>query len=243
MIDPVELAARLDEAARTPKAVPQPEQAFDVSTAYAAQRELLALRQARGERLAGVKMGFTSRAKMAQMGVSDLIWGRLTDAMRVPDGGTIDLSAYVHPRVEPEVAFLLGEGGSVEAVAPALEIIDSRYEDFRFSLESVIADNASSSGFVLGPWSPVPEGLENLGVVMSFDGVPVQVGSTAAILGDPRRALAGAVRLTRDAGLALEPGWVVLAGAATAAEALRPGVHVRAEVARLGAVEFSVEAS
>src|SRR3546814_17162853 len=82
-------------------------------------------------------MGFTSRAKMVQMGVSDLIWGRLTSAMLVEDGGSIPLSRYVHPRVEPEVAFLVGRPlagrvtpvqalGAVDAVAPALDVIDSR---------------------------------------------------------------------------------------------------------------------
>src|SRR3546814_16556575 len=94
-------------------------------------------------------MGFTSRAKMVQMGVSDLIWGRLTSAMLVEDGGSITLSRYVHPRVEPEVAFLVGRPlagrvtpvqalAAVDAVAPALEHIASRSEDFRLSLTAVV---------------------------------------------------------------------------------------------------------
>src|SRR3546814_19596745 len=96
---------------------------------------------------------------MVKMGVSDLIWGRLTSAMLVEDGGSITLSRYVHPRVEPEVAFLVGRPlagrvppvhalAAVDAVAPALEIIASRYADFRFSLTDVLAANTPASGFL-----------------------------------------------------------------------------------------------
>lgn len=200
-----------------------------------------------------MKMGFTSRAKMIQMGLDDLIWGRLTDAMVVEDGEEISLANYVHPRVEPEIAFLLKRPltfpctaadalAAVDGVAPAMEIIDSRYRNFKFSLEDVIADNASSSSFVVGPWHKPDSDLDNLGMVVEFNGRPVQIGSSAAILGQPVRSLVAAARLTAEAGETLEAGWIVMAGGATAAEALRPGVHVRNEVQNLGSVAFSVVA-
>lgn len=246
-VDVPALAARLDEAARAATPVAQltvnaPE--LDAATGYEIQRELIDRRVRRGERLVGLKLGLTSRAKMAQVGVSEVIWGRLTDAMRVPDGGTLATGGFVHPRVEPEVAFLLaGEpeagpeadfGSAVRAVAPALEVIDSRYADFRFTLPDVIADNTSAGAFVLGPWHPVPDGLDNLGVLLEVDGRVVEAGSTAAILGDPRRAYPRAARLARAAGISPAAGWVLLAGAATAAVPLRPRTHVRAVVERLG---------
>ncbi|MFB7407152.1 MULTISPECIES: 2-keto-4-pentenoate hydratase [unclassified Streptomyces] len=214
----------------------------DTDEAYAVQEALVARRLARGERLTGFKLGFTSRAKMRQMGVSDLIHGRLTDRMAIPDGGRVDTSALIHPRVEPEVAFLLGDtlrpGGdplaAVAAVAPALEVIDSRYHGFRFSLPEVIADNTSAAGYAVGPWS-APGDLDNLGVLLELDGRLAETGSTAAILGSPLRALAAAARLAG----ALEPGTVVLAGAATAAVPLPPGTHVRATVAGLGTVHLT----
>ncbi|MFE6856555.1 2-keto-4-pentenoate hydratase [Streptomyces sp. NPDC057674] len=214
----------------------------DTDEAYAVQEALVARRLARGERLTGFKLGFTSRAKMRQMGVSDLIHGRLTDRMAIPDGGRVDTSALIHPRVEPEVAFLLGDtlrpGGdplaAVAAVAPALEVIDSRYHGFRFSLPEVIADNTSAAGYAVGPWS-APGDLDNLGVLLELDGRLTETGSTAAILGSPLRALAAAARLAG----ALEPGTVVLAGAATAAVPLPPGTHVRATVAGLGTVHLT----
>ncbi|WBC17544.1 4-oxalocrotonate decarboxylase [Micromonospora sp. WMMA1998] len=241
------IAEKLGAAADTATAIPQlaAETGLDVDAAYAVQSALVQRRLDRGERLVGLKMGLTSKAKMAQVGVDEVIWGRLTDVMRVPDGGGVDVSAFIHPRVEPEVAFLLdrlpdpGEPvGSftraVRAVAPAIELIDSRYANFSFSLPDVVADNTSAAAFVVGPWSPVPDGLDNLGVLLEIDGRVAQVGSTAAILGDPRRALDEGLRLAGRHGVRLRKGWIFLAGAATAAVPLRPGAHVRATVEKLG---------
>ncbi|MEV7267970.1 4-oxalocrotonate decarboxylase [Micromonospora aurantiaca] len=241
------IAEKLGAAADDATAIPQlaAETGLDVDAAYAVQTALVKRRLDRGERLVGLKMGLTSKAKMAQVGVDEVIWGRLTDVMRVPDGGGVDVGDFIHPRVEPEVAFLLdrlpdpGEPvGSftraVRAVAPAIELIDSRYANFTFSLPDVIADNTSAAAFVVGPWSPVPDGLDNLGVLLEIDGRVAQVGSTAAILGDPRRALDEGLRLAGRHGVRLRKGWVFLAGAATAAVPLRPGAHVRATVEKLG---------
>jgi 2-oxo-3-hexenedioate decarboxylase len=106
-----DLAERADEAARTATAIAQFTNTIDlgVADAYAVQALSVARRLGRGEQMAGIKMGLTSRAKMIQVGVDEVIWGRLTDAMRVADGGTVQRSRYVHPRVEPEIAFLIGE--------------------------------------------------------------------------------------------------------------------------------------
>lgn len=249
------LARTVDTAARDARAIPQLTAAtpFSLDDAYAIQRASIGLRVARGERRVGMKMGFTSRAKAVQMGVHDLIWGRLTDAMIIEDGGRLAFSRYVHPRVEPEIAFLLKtplEGcvtpaqalSAVEAIAPAMEIIDSRFENFKFSLVDVVADNSSSSGFVIGPWHRPDIDFSNLGMVLSFDGRPVQIGSSAAILGHPLRSLVAAARMATAGGERLEAGWIVMAGGATAAEALRPGLHVEAEVQHLGRVAFTIDA-
>ena len=255
MADINKLATRVDDAARNANAIPQLSNRteFNLDDSYAIQSASIARRLARGERRVGVKMGFTSRAKIIQMGIDDMIWGRLTDGMFVEDGDTIDFSKYVHPRVEPEIAFLLGRTldwpvtgaealAAVEAVAPAMEIIDSRYKNFKFSLEDVVADNASSSGFVVGPWQDMDVDLSNLGMVLEFNGRPKQIGSSAAILGNPVRSLVAAARLSNGAGEPLEAGWIVLAGGATAAEWLSPGDYVRNTVEHLGSVAFSVSA-
>lgn len=253
MANILKLAKTLDDAARKATAIRQISdyEEITVEEGYAIQAAAFSRRLARGETQVGMKMGFTSRAKMIQMGLSDLVWGRLSDAMLVEDGGEIDFSAYVHPRVEPELAFLLGaplEGpvtaaeamAAIDAVAPAMEIIDSRYKNFKFSLADVVADNSSSSGFVVGSWAKPDPDLSNLGMLLEFDGRPVQIGSSAAILGNPIRSLVAASRLAAEAGSPLEPGWIVMAGGATAAEALRPGVHVRNLVQDLGFTSFTV---
>ena len=237
------LALLLDQACRTAVAMAQPTEEFDP---YEVQREVIDQRLARGERVTGVKLGFTSEAKRRQMGVHDLILGRVTDAMAVPDGGTVDLGRFIHPRVEPEVFYLVGRRiesvadalapGAVTAVAPGIEIIDSRYENFKFSLDSVIADNTSAAGYVVGPWQPYNPRDWNLGVVFELSGRPVHTGSTSAILGDPRRAVLEAARLAEQTGLTIEAGSLLLAGAATPAEPFRAGVHVRVEIQGLGSV-------
>lgn len=253
MTDIQKLAGTVDGAARDARAIAQlsAQSAFTLDEAYAVQKASIGLRLARGERRVGLKMGFTSRAKAVQMGVHDLIWGRLTDRMIIEDGGSIEFARYVHPRVEPEIAFLLKTSlagtvtpaqalSAVEAIAPAMELIDSRYENFKFSLEDVVADNSSSSGFVVGPWHRPDIDFSNLGMVLSFDGRPVQIGSSAAILGHPLRSLVAAARMAAAGGEQLEAGWIVMAGGATAAEALRPGLCVETEVQHLGRVAFTV---
>ena len=251
MIDIAAAAERLDVAAIDAVATEQFGDALGLEDAYRVQQALIARRIARGERGIGVKLGFTSRAKMIQMGVGDLIWGRLTDAMLVEDGGEIRLSRFIHPRVEPELAFLIGRRltgrvsmleaqAAITAVAPAMEIIDSRYRDFRFSLPDVIADNTSGAALVVGPWSSSDVDIANLGMVMSIDGEAAQIGSTAAILGHPLRSIVAAARLAGAASEALEPGDILLAGAATAAEPLRTGIHMIVEAQYLGRAAFSV---
>lgn len=247
------LAAALDDAAREARAVPQlsAEHSLTLQQAYEIQKYSVGLRLARGERRIGLKMGFTSRAKMAQMGVSDLIWGCLTDRMLVDDGGHISRAHFVHPRVEPEVAFLMRKElrgsvtmlqalDAVEAVAPALEIIDSRYENFRFSLTDVVADNSSSAALIVGPWNLPSQPLDNLGLILSVNGRPRAFGSTASILGDPLRALVAAARLVALAGERIEAGHVVMAGGATAALELDIGMHVQLEMDQLGRASFTV---
>jgi len=249
----LEYAKILDEAARTASAVPQldPAGALSLDDAYEIQHASIKRRLERGEQRVGVKMGFTSRAKMAQMGVDDVIWGRLSSAMQLEEGAPMDFERFIHPRVEPELAFVLKRElsgnvtavealAAVEAVAPALEIIDSRYLDFKFSLTDVIADNASSSGFVIGPWNDPHKDFSNLGLTMSIDGRVIQVGSTAAILGHPLRSLVAAARLSSAAGEPLQPGWVVLAGGATSAEWIAQGQYVSVEMEGLGIAGFHV---
>lgn len=243
-------ADRLDVAQLTATPIAQLSdlEPLTVERAYAVQQGVVARHVSRGERVVGLKLGFTSQAKARQMGVSDVILGTLTDAMRIDDGGAFARSTGIHPRIEPEVAFLLADspdGLVIDAVAPALEIIDSRYRDFRFDLGDVIADNTSAAAFVLGPWtsSATAGDIGNRAVVLEVDGRLVQTGSTAAILGDPRRAVAAASRLAAAHGFTLEAGMILLAGAATAAVEIPESGVVEASVAGIGRVGVRIERS
>ena len=251
-----ELAVVVDEAQRAARAIPQltkdhPD--LSVPDAYAIQALSVARRIARGEKRIGVKMGLTSRAKMVQVGVEEAAWGRLTDAMLLEEGGVLKKSAFVHPRLEPEIVFLLKKRlsgkvsaleamSAVEAIAPAMEVIDSRYENFKFALPDVVADNTSSSGLVIGSWRSPEIDIANLGMVLSVNGRPKEIGSSAAILGHPVRSLVAAARMTAEWGEALEPGHIVMAGGATAAHPASVGETIGLEVQNLGGVSINVEA-
>jgi 2-oxo-3-hexenedioate decarboxylase len=128
---------------------------------------------------------------------------------------------------------------AVGGIAAAVEIIDSRYRDFRFSLTDVVADNSSSSALVIGSWVD-PVDLDDLQIRLLIDGAVRQTGSSAAILGHPLESLVNAARLVAERGWVLRTGDIVMAGAATAAEPIAPGQQVRAEVERLGSVAFNV---
>lgn len=246
----------LDSAALNARATPQlthNDPDLSVADAYHVQKLSVDRRLGRGERRIGVKMGLTSRAKMLQVGVEEVAWGRLTDAMLIEEGSAMSRARFVHPRVEPEVAFLMKATlsgkvtaaqalAAVEAIAPAMEIIDSRYENFKFALCDVIADNTSSSGLVIGSWNDPAMDFSNLGVILEIDGQVTQVGSTAAILGHPLRSLVAAARLVAEAGEQISAGDIVMAGGITAAPNLAPGQTVRTTVQGLGAVMFQVEA-
>ena len=121
----------------------------------------------------------------------------------------------------------------VDAVAPAMEIIDSRYRDFRFTYTDVVADNTSAAAYVIGPWQSM-RSAGDLAVRLEAGGQAVD-GSTAAILDDPVNALHALLDMCRRRRIPLRAGDVVLAGAATAAIPLSAGV-ARCEIAALGSV-------
>ncbi|HTS83072.1 MAG TPA: fumarylacetoacetate hydrolase family protein [Myxococcaceae bacterium] len=250
------LAGHLDDARRHGREVERltleaPD--LDLPQAYRVMDAGIALRVARGERIIGMKMGLTSEAKRRQMSLAAPIYGVLTDAMVVR--GTFRLGGTLHPKIEPEIAFRFARGlsgapdrsavlAACTSVGPALEILDSRYRDFKyFSLPDVVADNASSSHVVLPEQWVEVEGrdLGRVELVMSVNGTPRQRATGAAISGDPVLSVIQLCELLAGRGQSLAPGSVVLAGAATAAEPLAPGMEVRLEAGWLGSISVRVE--
>lgn len=249
-----QLGKELDTAAKDSKIVAQlsNKHSISLSDAYSIQKESIDRRFARGEKLSGVKLGFTSKAKMKQMGVHDLIWGRLTDVMEIKNGGEMNLNNFIHPRVEPEIVFLVKEDVNelvnkenafnyIESVASAIEIIDSRYKNFKFSLEDVIADNCSSAGYIIGDWHPFKTGVSNLALTLSINDKEIESGNTNAILGNPLESFIEACRITKQYNLHLKKGMIVLAGAATPATFVTKGDRVEASFEVLGKVSFLVK--
>lgn len=224
--------------------------ALDLETAYAVQDEALRLRRGRGETLVGVKLGLTSKAKQRRMGIDrpSLAW--LTDAMVHPAGAPLPLDRLIHPRVEPEIGFVMGRrltGPGVTASAAlaavshvfgAVEIIDSRFSDFRFTMADAVADNGSSGLFTVGSVVADPTRLDLAleTVLLEQAGEIVDSATGAAVQGNPGEALALAANVLAERGLAVEAGWVVLTGGMTDAVPIGPGGRVAAHFAHLGSV-------
>jgi 2-oxo-3-hexenedioate decarboxylase len=217
------------------------------------QAELRRHASARGGRRAGFKAGLTSAAKMRQMGVEVPTVGFLLAEHGLRDGASIRLADLIHPRVEPEVAFVLktalrGPGctaadvlAATQAVAAALEVIDSRYASFRFDLPSVIADDNSAARHVLGAARRDPHGLalDALGVVLEKNGEVVARGTSAAVLGHPASAVAMIANHVGAAGEELAAGSLVLSGGITEAIAVERCDRVTARLDGLGSVSVT----
>lgn len=250
------LAEYLETAELEARAVPQISIAHpgvDADDAYAIQWEIRRRKVFRGARIVGLKAGVTSRAKMRQVGVDSPSYGFLADSFAAPDGGEIATRALIHPRAEPEFAFVLkrdleGPGAHVGAalaatdfVMPGIEIIDSRYENFKFDLPSVIADNSSSARFVLGGRCRPAEALDlaGCGLVLEKNGENVACGAGAAVLGHPAAAVAMIANLLARRGEKLKAGDVVLTGGVTEAIPVAAGDFVRLRVQDLGSVSIA----
>ena len=225
---------------------------LDMNTAYAIQRETLKRRLARGEKLIGLKLGLTSRAKQIQMKVDVPIIAWLTDAMLVRDA-RLPANRLIHPRVEPEIVFDMGtklKGPGVDAdtarkavatVRGGIEIIDSRFANFSFTLTDVIADNASAAGVVLGDRTIPTSEIDLINEQCSFevDGKVVASATGAACLGDPAHALATAANLLASSGIQIESGWTIMTGGLTEAAQIKPENTVKTIFAHLGEIRIN----
>ena len=218
--------------------------------AYAIQDRILASKLAKGSQIAGYKAGLTSHAKMKQMGVTDPVFGFLVSEYIVPEGGEVKVSELIHPKIEPEICFvtkteLKGPGCSIanvlaasDVVLPGIEVIDSRYRDFKFDLKSVVADNTSAARFVVGGRAVDARSvdLRTTGVVLEKNGEVVALGAGAAVLGHPAAAVAMLVNHLGRRGKSLPAGSLVLSGGITEAVAVQAGDNVTLRVQGMGSV-------
>lgn len=202
---------------------PDPDLAYEVQARWTGQRVT------GGDRIVGHKIGLTSSAMQQQMGVDEPDYGCVL-ASRVfgTRGGVTEMpvSTFIQPRVEGELAFLLGrrlEGPHVtpqqvlaatDAVAAAVEVVDSRIKDWKISLFDTIADNASYGGLAHGRWDAGlrTADLRTVGMILRLNGSVVVEATGSAALGHPARAVAWLANKLTGHGVALEPGEIVLSG-------------------------------
>jgi 2-oxo-3-hexenedioate decarboxylase len=189
---------------------------------------------------------------MKQMGVETPCFGFMSDYYALPDGGECKVSELIHPKVEPEIAFVLkkalkGPGchiGSVLAatdfVLPGIEVIDSRYRDFKFDLKSVIADNTSAARFVIGgnPVAVSDVDLRTVGIVLEKNGEPVAFGAGAAVLGHPAAAIAMMANHLGARGEEIPAGTLILSGGVTEAVAVAAGDNVTLKIQGMGSTSL-----
>ena len=227
---------------------------LDVNLAYDVQHAIVALKQAAGHSVVGLKMGLTSQTKMKQMNVTEPIYGHIFDYQILENDGRLKVNELIHPRVEAEIGFVLGndlQGADVKEsdvfraiqyAFPALDVVDSRFTNFDFTLPDVVADNASTARVVVGEKFTSPAGLDLdlLGVTLSINGEIADLGVGAAVLGHPLKSLTLLVRMLSRRGLGLKAGTIILSGGITRAIHIKPGDLVRARVHTLGEVGFSV---
>ncbi|MFF4081582.1 2-keto-4-pentenoate hydratase [Streptomyces sp. NPDC001777] len=229
--------------------------AADIGAAYAVQQRITAARLARGARVVGHKIGLTSPAVQQQLGVERPDFGILLDDMGHADGDTVPYASVLQPRIEAEIAFVLGEDlaegpldearvrAAVDHAVPALEICGSRVADWDITLADTVADNASAGAFVLGRQRRTLDEFEPRTAVMEMavDGRTVSEGTGADCLGDPLTALLWLARTARDLGDPLRAGHVVLSGALGPMSPLTPGARVTATITGLGTVTTTME--
>ena len=209
-----------------------------IDDAYAIQRVGAALRVERGEKLVGWKLGYTSMAMRAQMGIHQPNFGPLTDAMLVAHDGAAGPS-LIQPRVEPEIGLRFDHSlpadanldevlGAVGEAFACLEIVDSVYPDYRFRLEDNTADGSSAAQVVIGPVLRRIEHLDDISVVLLHNGVECGSATGRAASGHPAAGVVWLVRQLAKQGRHIEAGHIVITGGLTRAVPLDIGDHVEA---------------
>ncbi|MGW0997203.1 2-keto-4-pentenoate hydratase [Streptomyces sp. NPDC002523] len=229
----------------------------DVEAAYAVQQRLAAERIEAGATVVGRKIGLTSAAVQQQLGVDQPDLGFLFDDMEYADGSVVPADAILQPRVEAEIAFVLGadlaEGPlddaqvreAIDHAVAAIEICGSRVADWDISFGDTVADNASAGGYVLGAQRVPLTGFDAVAaeMAMTVDGETVSTGSGADCLGDPVDAVVWLARQARELGEPLRAGQVILSGALGPMRPVTPGAAVHATVTGLGTVSVNFSAS
>jgi 2-keto-4-pentenoate hydratase len=248
------LAEILLAAERTRKPIaPITETDPDISLdeAYRIQLRIIEVKKSTGQVVVGKKIGLTSLAMQAMLGVREPDYGHILNGMVVMEGEKIPAADLLQPRIEGELAFILKEdlrGPGIimtdvlrcsEGIIPALEIIDSRIRDWKIKLPDTVADNASSAHIVPGAKITPILGLDlrTVGMVLEKNGEVAATAAGAAVLGHPAQAVAWLANKLAVYGISLRKGEVILSGSLTAAIPVVAGDFIRADFGALGDVK------
>lgn len=248
-----ELARRLAEAYTAAPIAPIARDLVDVAQAYQVQLAQIEARLAAGRRIVGRKIGLTSPAVQKQLGVGEPDFGHLTDEMVFGDNAVLTHEDLRQPRVEAEVALILGRDldmpnatiadviAATDYVLPSLEIVASRIADWKIGILDTVADNASAGAVVLGGPARRLEGIDlsGCGMVMTINGEIVSRGEGSDCLGSPLNAAAWLARTSFALGRPLRAGEVILTGALGPMRPVAPGDQVHAVIDGLGTVSVS----
>ena len=247
-------ADTLVEAARTKKQATQLSVTFpniNFEDAYAISTEVARRRMAAGEKLIGHKVGLTSKAMQASSQIDEPDYGYLFESMIVDDGAKVLHENYCAPRVEIELAFILGQPlkgpgialtdvlRATEYVVPAIEIVDARMVNPR-KIFDTISDNGAAAGIVVGgrPVRPMDIDLRWVGGLMMRNSEIEETGVAAGVLGHPAMGVAWLANKLGSLGTPLEAGHLVLAGSFTRVVWAQKGDTIRADFGSLGSISL-----
>ncbi len=220
-----------------------------IEDAYAIQSEVIRQKLAAGAKIIGHKIGLTSKAMQQSSQIDEPDYGHLLDYMMIADGARIPWENYCVPRVEVELAFVLGKplkGPGVgllevlratEYIVPAMEIIDARVQNPRKIFDTV-ADNAAAAGIVIGgrPVGPMDVDLRWVGGVMHRNSEIEETGLASGVLGHPAMGIAWLANKVGRFGTVLEPGHIMLAGSFTRPVWAQKGDTLHADFGTLGSI-------
>jgi len=229
---------------------------MDVKDAYKIQKAWMDLKKKEGQTIVGYKIGLTSRAMQKSMGIEEPDYGTLLDNMVFEEGTTIDSTAFLDPRIEVELAFILNKKlkgdkvsiidvlNATDYVVPALELIAARTfrihpkTGYKRTVRDTISDNAANAGIILGgrPMRPNDLDLRWVGAMMSRNGVIEESGVSGAVLNHPAKGIAWLAKKYAAHNIGLEPGQIILAGSFTRPVPVRSGDTFSVDYGRLGSI-------
>jgi 2-oxopent-4-enoate/cis-2-oxohex-4-enoate hydratase len=226
-----------------------------IEDAYRIQQQMIARRLEAGETIVGKKIGVTSKAVQAMVGVDRPDFGQLTSGMAYEEGADLPLGGLIQPKAEAEVAFVLKrdlKGPGITAtdviyatdyVSPCFEIVDSRITDWKIKIQDTIADNASCGVYVIGKARKKPTDLDLplAGMVLERNGELFSTAAGAAVQGGPVNAVVWLANTLGALGIPFLAGEVILSGSQSTLIPAVPGDVLKCTVGGLGscAVRFS----